>query len=165
MPLVSASSLRSIIFRSVVIGIAAGMRSMTPFGVLAKERDNTSVSGSWQKWPVLRSRAGRIVLQMAWWSELMGDKMPVVPARITPEPLGGRAMTGALAGMAIGTAGSGATPKIVGAVFGAAGAVAGSYGGYHARSYLTKEVGLPDLPGALVEDVTAWVVAKKAIRA
>lgn len=164
MPFRSTPSLPAIAVRSALIGIAAGMRSMTPIGVLASERNDSSIHGGWKTWPVLRSNAGRIGLQLAWLGELIGDKMPGVPPRTEPGPLGGRIVMGTLAGMAVGTQGEGTAPKLLGAVVGATGAVAGSYAGYLYRTGVADTTGIPDLPLALAEDVTAWAITQKAIR-
>lgn len=164
MPLLSRPSIRALVGRALLVGIAAGLRSMTPLGVLAAERNESSIKAGWKDWSVLRSNGGRIALQLAWLGELVGDKLPSAQPRIETGPLAGRMVLGSLAGMAIGTAGKGLTPRIASALAGIAGAVAGSYGGYHARTYLTNTVGLPDLPGALIEDATAYCVARKAVR-
>lgn len=164
MPLFSHPSTRSLVGRALLAGLSAGLRSMTPLGVLASERNDGSTKAGWKNWPILRSGFGRTALQLSWLGEMIADKLPVIPPRINPGPLGGRMLFGALAGMAIGTEGKGATPGIGGAMAGIAGAIAGSYGGYRARTYLTNDLGLPDMPGALVEDATAFAIARKAIR-
>jgi uncharacterized membrane protein len=53
----------------------------------------------------------------------------------------------------------------VGAVLGAAGGVAGCFGGYYARTRLVKALGSPDIYVALAEDLIAvagclWVVTR-----
>ena len=50
-------------------------------------------------------------------------------------------------------AGAGSFSLIGGVLLGAIGAIAGSFLGYFARSRITGNFGLPDLPVALVEDV------------
>jgi uncharacterized membrane protein len=52
----------------------------------------------------------------------------------------------------------------IGAICGVIGALIGTYGGYLVRRMLTKQVGLPDLPVALAEDVVAILLAMVAIR-
>ena len=155
---------RSLSTRALLAGLAAGMRSMTPLGVLASEHDDRSIHGCWKHWPVLRSGTGRKILQLAWLGELVGDKLPTTPSRLNPGSLGGRMVLGGLAGLAVGTEGKGRQPGFTAALLGIIGAVAGSYGGYHARTFLTQKTGLPDLPGALMEDATAYIVARKAVK-
>lgn len=150
--------------RAGMIGIAAGLRSMTPFGVLASKRNDSAVHGRWEHWPVMRSRAGRIALQLAWFGELVGDKLPGVPPRTNPGPLAGRMVFGAIAGMAISTQHKGTRPRVAGALVGAIGGFIGSHAGYSYRTVVTKKTGIPDLPVALLEDITAWTIANKAIQ-
>jgi uncharacterized membrane protein len=164
MPFFSHPSTRVLVGRALLAGVSAGLRSMTPIGVLASQHDDNSIRAGWKNWPVLRSALGRKALQVSWVGELIADKLPVVPPRTEPGPLGGRMLIGALAGAAIGTEAKGTAPRMASALAGIAGAVAGSYGGNRARTYLTKEVGLPDMPGALVGDATAMVLARKAVR-
>jgi uncharacterized membrane protein len=47
-------------------------------------------------------------------------------------------------------------------MLGAIGAVAGSYGGYYARSGIETATGLPDLPVALGEDTVALTLGLAA---
>jgi len=160
----STPSFPAIVARAALFGVAAGLRSMTPNGVLASERNDSSVHGRWKTWPVLRSNRGRIALQLAWIGELVGDKLPGVPPRTNPGPLAGRTLFGALAGAAIGTQREGASSMIASVLAGAAGGFAGSHAGYLYRSRLAAKTGLPDLPLALAEDVAAWAIAEKALR-
>ena len=164
MPRYSHPSLRSLAARALIIGVAAGLRSMTPMGVLATEHDDAPRRAGWVSWPVLRSANGRKILQLSWLGELIADKLPFTPSRLAPGALGERMVMGGLAGLAIGTEGKGATPRIVGALAGVAGALGGSYGGNYTRTFLTAKVGLPDLPGALIEDAAAFGISRKATR-
>jgi uncharacterized membrane protein len=164
MPLFSHPSTRSLVGRALLAGLSAGLRSVTPLGVLATTHNGSTAGAGWKNWPVLRSGFGRRVIQVSWLGEMLADKLPIIPPRINPGPLGGRMVVGALAGIAIGTEGKGAAPRIGGAVAGIAGAIAGAQGGYRARTYLTNDVGLPDMPGALAGDATAFALARKAIK-
>jgi uncharacterized membrane protein len=58
---------------------------------------------------------------------------------------------GAFAGACLSTAAG--RGVLVGVLLGAAGAVAGTLGGYHARVGLAKLFNSPDLPVALTEDI------------
>jgi uncharacterized membrane protein len=85
--------------------------------------------------------------------EIGNDKNPKTPARTAPGGLIPRIITGALSGAAVALSAGGSW--VLGAVLGIVGAVAGAFGGYHVRHYLTTQVKLPDLPVALVEDLVA----------
>jgi uncharacterized membrane protein len=164
MPRITPISTRQMVGRALLVGVAAGLRSMAPLGVFAAERDNASWRAGWKDWPLVSSSAGRAVLQASTVGEMVMDKMPFVPSRIEPGPLGGRLMFGAIAGAAIGTLRPGKGANVLGALAGAAGALAGAKGGHAYRTGVTEATGLPDLPVALVEDLAAVLVARKAIR-
>ena len=85
--------------------------------------------------------------------ELIGDKLPQTPSRVSPFPLAARAIFGALCGAALAVAAS--VSVAGGAVCGFAGAVVGAYAGYSVRRLLTTRAGLPDLTIALLEDAVA----------
>jgi uncharacterized membrane protein len=164
MPRFSIPSSREIVVRALIVGVAAGLRSATPLGVMAAERNDASFRAGWKKWPVLRSNGGRIALQAAWAGELVTDKLPVAKPRTDPGSLAGRAVSGAIAGMAVATERSGRGSTVAAALAGISGALAGSYGGYTYRTGVAKATGLPDLPLALAEDAAAYALARKSIK-
>jgi uncharacterized membrane protein len=86
-------------------------------------------------------------------AELVGDKLPFTPSRLTLGPLVGRIVMGALCGMALCAATQ--QSMTVGGVAGGIGAIAGAYIGYHVRRLLTTRVKLPDFLVALAEDAVA----------
>ena len=90
------------------------------------------------------------VLAVLATGELVADKLPFVPARTSPPGLIARMGTGGLTGACLVADGTSVT---VGALLGAVGAVAGAFGGYHARMRLTRALGMPDVVVAIVEDV------------
>jgi len=163
-PFATRPSTRSILARALLLGIAAGLRSMTPLAALARQQQAAPRSAGWTRWPLLRSRAGRAVLQAAWLGELVVDKLPGIPPRIHPGPLGGRIMIGMLAGLAAGSERHGAGAKVAGAVTGGLGAIVGAYGGYHVRTLVTETTDLPDTPVALVGDAAAAALARAGAR-
>ncbi|MFL5519260.1 MAG: DUF4126 family protein [Gemmatimonadales bacterium] len=135
------------------LGVLAGLRSMTPLAVVA--------------WA---SRLGRLDLDptplaflgsgvAAWFfaaaalGELVADKLPFTPNRTALGPFVARLLTGALSGGAV-AAGAGGS-LVEGAVAGAVGAVAGTFGGYRARTGLVRALGTPDWVVAVMEDVIA----------
>jgi uncharacterized membrane protein len=164
MPRFTPISTRQVIGRALLVGIAAGLRSMTPLGTLAAERNDASLRGGWKNWPILSSPAGRVMLQASTVGEMVGDKMPFTPPRTDPGPIAGRMIFGAIAGTAIGTLGDGPAVKASALAAGVVGSLAGSYGGYAYRRGVTKATGLPDLPVALVEDIAAVLIARKGVR-
>jgi uncharacterized membrane protein len=136
-----------------VLGLTAGLRSMTPAAVVAW------ASQLW--WPAVRSTGLSImaapitayVFTLFAAVELVFDKLPITPSRLEAGPLGARILIGALAGATLCAAAQ--QSIVVGAVVGGLGGGAGAFAGYRARRYLTVTKRLPDLPVALLEDAVA----------
>jgi uncharacterized membrane protein len=101
----------------------------------------------------MRSRIAVAIFTLAAIGEIVNDKLPKTPARTAPPSLVIRILMGAFAAVTLAIAG-GASPWI-GAVAGALGAVAGTFGGYHVRKALVQNLHVPDFAIALVEDVIA----------
>ena len=129
---------------SAAVGFATGLRSLLPLGVtLAAEKS---------AWTGL---AGTLAA-----GELGGDKLPFAPPRTQAGPLIGRALIGALCGSLVAKRAD--KNARAGALLGAAAAIAGTVGGYNARKYLTKELGIPDAVIALLEDGLTFGLARLA---
>ena len=88
--------------------------------------------------------------------ELIADKLPTTPSRKAPPGFIARVVLGTLSGcaLALGIGQSGA----IGAMLGCVGAIAGTLGGYEARSRLVRGLNVPDIVIALFEDVVAIAV-------
>lgn len=155
---------RSIHFRALCLGVAAGMRSQVPGAVLAFRQPDAPRRAGWRSWPVLRNVWGRRALMLSGAGELAADKLPDIPPRTSPGSLSGRLLFGALAGLAIGTEGRGRMALAKGALAGTVGALVGSFGGQRARKAIVDVTGLPDPSVAVVGDVTAVWLANLAIQ-
>ena len=117
------------------IGFVAGLRSMMPLAMLrAAKHDWTG-----------------ILFAVVALGELIADKLPQTPSRLSIMPLAGRIVVGAYAGATVSAFHSGSL--VAGALIGAAAALAGSYAGHAYRTQLASRV--PDLTLALVEDAVA----------
>jgi uncharacterized membrane protein len=135
-----------------ILGMTAGLRSLTPPAVVA-----------WTaaRWPALAQSPlsfmaaplTAYVLAALALVELVSDKLPVTPSRLTPVPLTARIVMGGLCGATLAAASQ--QSLVAGAVVGAAGGLLGSYAGYHARHTLVTKFRIPDFAVALVEDVIA----------
>lgn len=153
--------------RAAALGFVAGLRSMMPFALLsaaAQRRGSPAGFAAGQPAPLglLRSRGVLVVTGLAAAGELVGDKLPFVPSRTQPGPLGGRIVIGSLAGAAI--CRDTRLNPIVGALLGGAAAAGGSYAGASYRKAATSATGAPDLVWALLEDVTALGLGFIALR-
>jgi len=85
--------------------------------------------------------------------ELIADKLPSTPSRLTPFPLGARILMGGLCGATFFAAAH--ESQLVGALVGGVGGIAGALAGYHARRTLTQTMQIPDFVIAVIEDVIA----------
>jgi len=143
-----------------VLGVSAGLRSMTAPAVVAWAA---------RGWPALSGTAlgfmgapvAAYVFTALAIGELIADKLPFIPSRLQPGPLGGRIIAGALTGAVVALAGS--ASALPGALIGALGGLAGSFGGHAVRRALTVDRKLPDLPIALLEDLAAIGLAVLAV--
>lgn len=134
-----------------LIGCVCGLRSMTAPAVIAwgAHLGWLHLGGSWLAF--LANKISLVIFSLFALGELIADKLPFIPARTQPGPLGVRIIFGALCAAALGI--SGAASPIFSAILGAVGAVAGSFAGYTYRHKFAGRV--PDLVLALLEDLVA----------
>jgi len=130
--------------RSAGAGASAGLRTFT----IAAATLN-AVGSEW---------AGLAIFLAA--TELVFDKLPVTPSRLSPVGLSARILSGGICGAAL--AARGDASRTIGALCGATTAVASAYTGYTIRRYFTKTLGWPDVPVALAEDGLAISIAREA---
>jgi uncharacterized membrane protein len=136
---------------AVLIGIVAGLRSMTAptavswaarLGRLDLESSGVAFLGyAVTPW----------ILTVLALGELVADQLPTTPSRTVPVAFGTRILTGGLSGAAIGAARGALAAGLAG---GMAGAVIGTLGGRLFRAQLAAAFGR-DRPAALVEDAVA----------
>lgn len=141
---------------ALAMGFASGLRAFTPLAI-------TCWIAAWGWMPLggtrlnfLGTNLGAFIVSIFALVELIGDKLPIIPDRITPGPVGARAVTGALCGTAL-SIGSG-IPWWLGLICGALGAVIGAFTGFHARRFLTMRMGVRDILVAIAEDLGTIVL-------
>jgi uncharacterized membrane protein len=141
-----------ILLYAFLMGCICGLRSMTAPAVVAW--------GAHLGWLHLRgwlaffaSPVSLVIFSLFAVGELIADKLPFIPPRTQPGPLGVRILFGAVCAAALCNSG-GASPAL-GAILGALGAVAGTFAGYHYRRLLSRGAAVPDLLVALLEDLVA----------
>lgn len=141
--------------RAALAGWATGDRAFCAITVwLTKPAPGDSMP------PVLRSPRARNVLSLAAVGELIGDKLPKTPPRTAPPALVARLVLAGICGAVLGRR-EGAVASRAGAAVVAA--AASSFAGPPARAALSSRLG-SDLPGALLEDLTAYGLAAAAMR-
>jgi uncharacterized membrane protein len=141
-----------------LLGITTGLRSMAPMAVVCwfAHLGYLPVDGTWAAW------AGWRWVVIAWTvlalAEMVADKMPWMPDRISKLPLLWRLLMGGLAGAiaATGLAGS----VIEGIVLAEIGTLLGAFGGYMVRCEVVEKMGAKDWQFALAED--AFTIAAAA---
>jgi uncharacterized membrane protein len=150
-------------WRVAQLGVVAGLRSQLPFALLAlATRRGEFAADRDAPLGLLRKPASLPVLGLLAGGELVGDKLPMVPSRVSPGPLIGRVAIGAAAGAAV----AGEAGRAVGlpAALGGAGAALGSLAGYQFRTKLGRATGLPDAALAVAEDALALGLGVLALR-
>ncbi|BAH53607.1 membrane protein [Rhodococcus opacus] len=143
------SAERSGTVRSVVIGVASGLRSSTGIAAVLLSRT-----------PATAHRTRLIGAVAAVGGELVADKNPNVPSRLSPPALGGRLAAGGAGAAAL--ARRDRTDTASALIVGVVGALAGSYGGAWWRQWAGRRV--PDWQAALAEDAIALAMSAVALR-
>lgn len=140
-------------FLSFLLGILAGLRSMTPPAAVAWAARLGRLQLEGTSLAFLGSAMAAYALTGLMLGELVADKLARTPSRTRPGPFIARLVTGGLAGASL-TAGLGGSLGI-GAVFGVLGAIGGTLGGYKARTGLVRALREPDWVVAVGEDAVA----------
>lgn len=142
-----------VLLLSFLIGIIAGLRSLTAPAVVAWAAHRGWLNLHNASVAFMGSAAAVGIFILLAIVELVADQLPSTPARTKPVGLIARIVLGGLSGASIAVAG---TQSIaLGSILGVAGGVAGAFGGYQARTRLVKALKVPDLPIALFEDAVA----------
>jgi uncharacterized membrane protein len=136
-----------------LLGVIAGLRSMTPPAAVAWATRLGWLQLEGTPLAFLGSAVAAWLLTGLMLAELVADKLPFTPSRTRAGPFIARILTGGLAGAAL-TGGTGGS-LVAGAVLGALGGVAGTLGGYRARTGLVRPLAVPDYVVALAEDAVA----------
>lgn len=146
---------------SLLMGVVAGSRSMlAPAAVAwASFLGRLDAGGGWLL--VFGNPWARWIWSALSLGEFVTDQLPFTPSRTVPFQFGGRIVSGALCGAAIGASAGAVLPA---AVAGIAGAVVGTLGGRALRARMAAAFG-NDHPAALVEDALAIALAVAVVMA
>ena len=140
-----------------LLGLATGLRTMTPIAVICWYAyvGYLPVDDTWATWAARLGVA--IVFTVLALGELIGDKLPKTPDRISPFPLLARLVFGGMCGSIAATAISG--PGIEGVLLGVLGALLGAFGGFMVRRRLCERFECADWKVAVCEDAIAILFA------
>ena len=137
------------------LGAVSGLRSMMGMAMVSRELSgrrrmprNASVLEEWLSKDLVALTLSGLAL-----GEVVGDKLPATPPRIEPVPLLGRGVMGGL----LGAIAMGSDDRAVGALVGAAAAVAASYAAWFVRREVVRATQVPDPALAVAEDAMAIV--------
>jgi len=137
---------------SAVMGATAGMRSLAAPAIVS----HLAKAGHL---PLEHARIGFLgrpstakTMAVLAVGEVIADKLPFIPKRTKAPSLIARTVSGALSGAAI--ASSKKRSGILGALLGAAGAIAATYGVYALRKAAGEKLRIPDPIVAVLEDAT-----------
>jgi uncharacterized membrane protein len=142
-----------VVMLSFLIGMVAGLRSMMAPAIIcaAAYLKWVHLDGTQLVW--MNTMTALCLFTLFAIGELIYDKLPIAKARTELTGLITRIVTGSISGAAL-TLSVGRSP-LAGAMFGAAGAIAGTFAGYYVRSGLVRETHLPDFVVAVAEDLLA----------
>ena len=143
------------------IGVLVGLRSMTAPAAICWAAHLKWINISDSHLAFMGSTPAVYVFSAFAVGELILDKMPFMQRRTRLSPLVSRIVLGSLCGIALAMATN--DFDVAGALLGAGGAVAGTFGAYKIRRRLVKRFKIPDWIVALLEDGIAvagsvWVV-------
>ena len=140
--------------KALGIGMVAGSRSMTAPALLSAHLagrapdalEGTLLSPFTSSWATMLARVAAV-------GEMVADKTPNIPPRTEALPLMGRLTVGAFSGFVLCMAER--ESALLGALFGAIGALVGTFGFYHLRRLIGEETSIPDFAIAVAEDAVA----------
>jgi len=136
-----------------LLGIASGMRTLTPMAVLCwyAYAGYLPVEGTWAFWTAKLVTA--IIFTVLALGELVGDKLPWAPNRIAPGPLVARIVFGGLVSLIVAVTLNGSGSE--GIILGVPGVLIGAFASFVLRRDIVVRSGFKDWPVALLEDISA----------
>jgi uncharacterized membrane protein len=141
---------RSIRAAAFGIGVVAGLRSLLAPATIVWTTQKRIVNQELPWAALITGPASKKLIKLAL-AELLADKLPFTPNRISLGPLASRLASGAACGASVSFLAKASAWE--GALWGSAGALAGAFAGFYARRRLGKAHS--DLSVALVEDAIA----------
>ena len=135
------------------VGVAAGLRSLTPPAVVAFAAHLGWLNLNNSPLAFMGSIITVVIFSILALFELFVDLQPSTPKRTATVPLGARILMGGLCGACLYAASN--QPLVIGAILGAVGGVIGAFAGYEIRRRLVAALHVKDIFVALLEDLVA----------
>ena len=143
--------MRNSYLKAIGFGIIAGMRSMSAPAFVSGHLADTATSKSPSRLlRIMSSPNAALAFRVAAAGEMIADKLPIIPDRISPGPLTARIISGAVCGSSICESEGRRTD--IGAVAGALAAIGSAFAFYHLRRRITESDIISDVMVALAED-------------
>src|SRR2546430_4440040 len=133
------------------VGVAAGLRSLSPPAVVAWAAYLGWLNLNNSPPAFMGSIIAVVIFSLLAVFELFVDLQPSTPKRTAPVPLIARILTGALCGACLCAASN--QSLIVGAILGAIGGIIGAFAGYEIRRRLVTALNVKDIFIAVLEDL------------
>jgi uncharacterized membrane protein len=146
-------SVNYVFFLAVGIGIVAGLRAMTAPAVVSWAAYLGWLNPHDSLLSFMGSTVAVAIFSLAALGEYVNDKLPKTPSRTAPPSLIARILMGGLSGACL--CASAGQSLIAGALLGGIGSLIGTYGGYQARTRLTRGLKVKDIYIAILEDLVA----------
>src|SRR5438309_1793226 len=124
--------MKDVIVLTLVIGFAAGLRSLTPPALVAWAAHLGWLNLNNSPLAFMGSTIAVVIFSLLAVFELIADLRPSTPKRTAPVPLIARILMGGLCGACVYWVGSNQV-WMLGAILGAIGAVIGAFAGYEIR--------------------------------
>ena len=142
-----------VLFLAFLIGVVAGLRSLTAPAVVAWAAHRNRLQLHNSPLSFMGSTAAVVVFTLLALVELVADQLPSTPSRTEPPGLIARIVLGGLSGAAV--VASESQSIALGAVLGMVGGIVGAFAGYKVRTRLVRALKVPDFAIACLEDVVA----------
>jgi len=146
-------SVNSVFFLAVGIGIVAGLRSLTAPAAVSWAARLGWLNPHHSLLSLMGSDVAVALFSLGAIAEYVNDKLPKTPSRTAPPSLIARITMGGLSGACL--CASAGESMITGALLGGIGSLIGTFGGYQARTRLTRGLKVKDTFIAVLEDLVA----------
>ena len=139
------------------IGVAAGLRALTPPAIVAWAAHFGWLNLSNSSFAFMGSTITVAIFSLLAIFELIADLRPQTGKRTAPVPLIARILMGALCGACLSAAGN--DSLTIGVTLGAVGAVIGAFAGYEIRRRVVSAFNTKDIFIAILEDLVTIALA------